>query len=123
MESLPKIGNMIRCVSPTFEAGRVTFSGHTKIDLPRRTDDGKIVPNAFDLYQLKQVKGEWIYELVQTCERCEHCSQPIGDEPCAIVYLIRPDGTGLDARCLHTECVAAFKAINRADIDSIEDVD
>ena len=56
---------MIRCVGPSFEAGAVTFSGHTNIDLPRRTDDGKIIPDAFDSYELKQVGDKWIYELVR----------------------------------------------------------
>ena len=65
MPLLPKIGAMIPCVGPSFEAGAVTFSGHANIDLPRRTDDGKIIPDMFDLYELKQVGGKWIYELVR----------------------------------------------------------
>lgn len=65
MDTLPKIGTMIRCMGPKFEAGAVTFAGQSRIDLPRRTEDGRIIPNTFDLYQLRQVGTEWIYQLVE----------------------------------------------------------
>ena len=65
MNTLPRIGTMIRCVGRTFEAGAVTFAGHSRIDLPRRTEDGKIIPRVFDTYQLTQVGKEWIYELME----------------------------------------------------------
>lgn len=65
MESRPEIGAMIRCIAPKFEAGAVTYSGHTVIELPHRTADGKITPRAFDLYQLKPVGKEWIYQRVE----------------------------------------------------------
>ena len=61
----PEIGAMIRCVAPQYEAGAVTYYGHTIIELPHRTDLGKITPRSVDLYQLKQVGKEWIYELVE----------------------------------------------------------
>lgn len=123
METLPKIGTLIRCVGARLEAGAVTYNGHTSIPLPRRTDDGKTGPGMFDLYHLRQVGSEWIYELVQPSGRCEHCSTPVGGGTYSIVYLLHPDASGLDTRFLHTGCVAAFIATHRADIDSIEDID
>ena len=124
MTDLPKIGTMIRCVGPGFEAGAVTYSGHSNIDLPRRTDDGKFIPDTVDSYQLKYVGNEWIYELVRLDVRmpCAHCTKPISGGTHSNVYLRRPDGA-LDTRVVHSECVAAFRAANRADIDSIEDID
>ena len=64
MKIRPEIGATIRCVAPQFEAGAVTYYGQTIIELPHRTDDGKIIPRSVDLYRLKQVGKEWIYELV-----------------------------------------------------------
>jgi len=122
MTSLPKIGAMIRCVGPSFEAGAVTYNGHTNIDLPRRTADGEIMPDTFDSYHLKRVGGKWIYDLVPIGGQCEHCSKPIGGERHSKVYLGEPHGP-LDARIVHTECVPAFRAANRGDLDSIEDID
>ena len=65
MQLRPEIGATIRCVAPTFEAGAVTYNGHTIIQLPHRNDHGKIIPRSIDLYRLKQVGKEWIYELVE----------------------------------------------------------
>ena len=61
----PEIGAMIRCVAPKYEAGAVTYYGHTIIELPHRTDDGKIIPRSVDLYLLKHVGNDWVYELVE----------------------------------------------------------
>lgn len=126
MLDLPKIGTMIRCVGPRFEAGAVTFNGHSRIELPRRTDDGRVLPDAIDLYQLKRVGEEWVYERIDPRGMrmtCDHCTKPISGGAYSNVYLRRADGTVLDPRVLHAECIAAFKAVNRADIDSIEDIE
>ena len=64
MTDLPKTGAMIRCVGGWVDAGAVTYTGHRRIDLPRRTEVGKIVPGAVDAYRLVQVANEWIYQLV-----------------------------------------------------------
>jgi hypothetical protein len=65
MESRPMIGAMIRCVAPRFEAGAVTYNGHTTIELPQRSEEGRIIPRVFDRYQLRQVEKEWIYQRLE----------------------------------------------------------
>ena len=61
---LPKIGTMIRCIGPNFDAGSVTYAGHSIIQLPHRMDDGRIISNTFAEYRLKQNGEGWVYELV-----------------------------------------------------------
>ena len=126
MLELPKFGILIRCVGPRFEAGAVTYNGHSTIELPRRTDDGRILHDRIDTYQLKRVGEQWIYERIDSRRvgmACEHCGKPIQSGKYANVYLRGANGTSLDTKILHTECVAAFKSASRAQIDSIEDID
>ena len=125
MLDLPKIGTMIRCLGPTFEAGVVTFYGHSRIELPHRKDDGRIVREAIDLYQLKRVGEEWVYERIDPRGMrmtCDHCAKPISGGAYSNVYLRRA-GAVLDPRVLHAECVAGFRAVNGVDIDSIDDIE
>ena len=65
MAVLPKLGTMIRCVGPDFVAGSVAYAAQGVIQLPRRTHNGQIIPNAYAQYQLQKVGEEWIYKLVQ----------------------------------------------------------
>ena len=68
MAVLPKIGTMIRCIGPNFDAGSVTYAGHSIIQLPRRTErqarSFRGGGGGFADYQLKRIGEEWVYELV-----------------------------------------------------------
>ena len=123
MADLPKVGTLIRCVGASIHAGAVTYSGHSTISLPHRTEAGKIIPEAFDAYQLKSIGNGWIYELIGLDQmRCEYCTNPVSGGKYSIAYLHRPDGTP-STGVVHTECIPAFRATNRPDFDSIETID
>lgn len=59
------IGELIRCLGPSYDAGSVTYSGNERIELPVRDMRGKILMGSLGVYKLTDLSGEWIYRLVQ----------------------------------------------------------
>jgi len=77
MQPLPKIGAMVRCVGPSYDAGAVTYNGHGDIRLPSRTESGRIVPGTLDWYRLTRVGGEWVYQFMR--DRRHTASRDVSD--------------------------------------------